>query len=126
MATLTNTVNDLNLTTAIGGAVPGAGDSVYISYYNLTYNAGTDLSTNAVALCHLAVPPCLVTPDNGVEHSSTRGGDGQPSKDAGNHDCAPIRQSSSSSWRRVTCRSARACSSRWAASSSATSGSTGR
>ena len=53
MATLTNTVNDLNLTTAIGGAVPGAGDSVYISYYNLTYNAGTDLSTNAVALCHL-------------------------------------------------------------------------
>lgn len=43
MATKRNTVQDVNLTTSLGGA-PAAGDDVLIDKWALTYSGGTDLS----------------------------------------------------------------------------------
>lgn len=52
MATVTDTVLSNNLTTAIGGAVPGAGDTLIIqqSYAAWQYTAGCNLGANSVAL----------------------------------------------------------------------------
>jgi len=52
MATVTDTVLSPNLTTALGGAVPGAGDTAIIqqSYASWQYTAGCNLGANSIAL----------------------------------------------------------------------------
>lgn len=52
MATLTNAVDSVNAKTAIGGAVPGANDTVYLNQFASDYTnaAGAALDTNAITL----------------------------------------------------------------------------
>ena len=57
MATLTNTTQSNNATTAIGGAVPGANDTVRYREFNQDFTAGLSLDTNAIDLLEIT-PGC--------------------------------------------------------------------
>lgn len=53
MATLYNAVESDNFTTAIGGSVPGAGDTVYINRFARQYTLGLSAATNKAALIEI-------------------------------------------------------------------------